>query len=372
MPHPFFITALKAAKTSNEDFAALFATDGHLANIRENGDSGSPLIHALIREIDDDRLPAILAILINKGVDIESGDICPSLVPWLQPTNLIRRPLAQAASWGKKNALIFLIEHHAVIDAPDDAALCAAIESKALTPQVKLDIVKALGVRGAKLNIQNNKFDRQPLASAARVSSADVLAYLCSLGADLSLLSSNKVFQTVLHDYQRQINNMRFMGSMAKMMEIQEQAKLPKDCLDVLTQVAYKLLYQQAVHFKGARADLEAELLRNIMQLSAGYDEDTLRMAQNRRRISLQNHLREHLAYPILKRIDAEKAQRTAFCKGLMLYPVKLESKEEQKEDKNAGTAVHRLSQHRLFDSHVVTEIFSFMHEETPGLKAKR
>jgi hypothetical protein len=68
MKDRFFDSALKAAKQDAEIFAAELKKIGADANVKEYSDKymkryGDPLIHCIIRDISDQKLPALLNVI---------------------------------------------------------------------------------------------------------------------------------------------------------------------------------------------------------------------------------------------------------------------------------------------------------------------
>ena len=80
MYNPFYKSAFAAAKQNREAFAREFDKKDADANVREYSLGGhiwgDALVLKLIEGIPDQNLPALLTILIAKGVDLECRNTC--------------------------------------------------------------------------------------------------------------------------------------------------------------------------------------------------------------------------------------------------------------------------------------------------------
>lgn len=75
MQNRFFVSALEAAKISLATFEAELKKSDADANVKKYSDYGDSLIHAIIEDISDEKLPDFLKILIQHGASLESKDI---------------------------------------------------------------------------------------------------------------------------------------------------------------------------------------------------------------------------------------------------------------------------------------------------------
>src|SRR5438046_99784 len=94
----FVETALISAEISPEAFAEVLENKDADINYKPTF-YGHPLIHSLIQKIDDADLPALLAILVKKRVDLELEF-------------LGRTPISLAAHLLKIKTVSFLLDQH--------------------------------------------------------------------------------------------------------------------------------------------------------------------------------------------------------------------------------------------------------------------
>src|SRR5580700_5502948 len=153
MQNRFFVSALEAAKISPEAFAAELKQDDADANVKKYSYYGDSLIHAIIEDIPDEKLPDLLKILIQHDVNLESQDIGG------------RTPLMLAAVYFKKKAIHFLIDNKANIK-----AFSLNILFNRRNEQETLGIMKLFVEHGADVNFEGNS-ERSPLMHAASMSS---------------------------------------------------------------------------------------------------------------------------------------------------------------------------------------------------------
>lgn len=185
----FFEKAVEAAKKSPEAFAAEFKHPDANANaffyvLSSISFHEENLINALISQIPDENLPAILTTLVDHQVDLSDG-------------RYFITPLSKAAYYGKKRAVDFLLEKKVNINAPTSPAIIAAIKSDSAN---KIEIVKVLVEKGANLNIRSS-YGYSPLMEAIELADPKLVELLLSENADLFLkgfLTFDGLHQTAL------------------------------------------------------------------------------------------------------------------------------------------------------------------------------
>lgn len=335
----FFSSALAAAKQNPETFAAEFKKNEANANVKEYGNYGDTLIHCLIREIPDADLPAILTILIEHQVNLESR-------------NTVQEPsLSDAASYFKKETVNFLIEHKAQINDPIKPALCSVMILPG-NELLRLDIAKTLLEHGANINIQDT-FGRSPLHCATENNCLDVMRYLISHGANLFLKYS----------YSGDMQNITALGIayqkyiLARKCFEEEYAytKNAKNCLNLLMHAAADYLYSQGASFTSYDEKLENHLSKFIDDLAGNFSND---YDSNESSFKLKQLLKQDVLIPVLARIKAEHEQRHTFLMGSQLSA-------KQQARKDPGPAIYRFFQQNN-GRDLVPIIFSYAHEVMP------
>lgn len=277
MQNRFFVNALEAAKISPEAFAAELKQDGADANVKKYSDHGDPLIHAIIEDISDEKLPDLLSILIQNGVNLESEDA------------LEKTPLMLAVSYHKKNAIQFLIDHKANIKT---CSLNAAIHQN---DQETLSLMKILLAHGADINFQD-QYVMPPLMHAVSTKSLPILEYLLSEGANL--------FSKYIYEDNWQTETAIGLAYQEYMCaEDDESKQLYKKCFDLLLKALSEYLY-----IEGLKQLNEALFITNAINDLSGH------FYHRANSSALKTFLEENIKPVVLARIKAERMQ--AFCMG--------------------------------------------------------
>ncbi|MHB1947476.1 MAG: ankyrin repeat domain-containing protein [Gammaproteobacteria bacterium] len=350
MRNQFFACAIEAAIQSPEKFAAVFEKKEANANVKEYediglGGYGDPLIHALIKQIPDVNLPAILTILIQHKVDLSSRD------------HMDDTPLSIAAFYHKKATVQFLIEHKVEINDP----ICPALSRVFVLDKGDtntLAIIKYLCDHRADINIQD-KFTQSVLHRAAEARYLESMRYIISRGANQFLkytYASGTESKTALGAAHGE-----YISSREAFNEDDPYTRKAKACFDFLMQVAADYLYRQGVSFKGDDKQLEIHLRKFIDALAGNFRNI---YSDKSNSDILKKLLEENVLIPVLARVKREKEERHTFLMGSRLSA-------SQRESKATKPPIHRFFQ-RIDHHPLMSKIFSYLHEVTPYTKEKK
>jgi len=296
MKNRFYSNALKAAKISPDAFALEFKNPEAYANIqsyynRSLGYYGGPLIHTIIEELPDNKLPAILTILIENNVDIEIQD------------PLGKGPLATAANYHKLKAVNLLIANKAEINTHTCPPLCSIIQSK--LNEITFKIIDTLIAHKANIDIQD-KFSRTPLMIAASEKSLALIKYLLSHQPNLFLkygYAGETQHQTAIG-----IAYDEYISAKKCFVESHDFTKNAKACLDTLIDAAKEYLFKAAL-----KESDEIFLMTNVIKNLSGKFQNIYPESNN----NAVTKLLEKEMQPVVSKIRNEKIQ--AFCLGSYL-----------------------------------------------------
>lgn len=285
----FYCSALDAAQRGPKVFAKEFEKKEVNANATflTEPPYGDPLIHAIIKSHGDttnsnDDLVAILTILVENGVDLESRDLYGN------------QPLALAAEYLKKIAVEFLIKNKAKVNDPRSPALIWAMSPWKRNKSKTLDIIKFLLAHDANINIISSWSGVSPLGWATASQNIELMTYLISHGASIFLKEqpidkSPIVLAYLIYREMDQIDR-------------RPQLESPKMCLDLLLQAAVDYLYHQAT-FVGNKKELTVYLESYINNFAGNFNLDENRGSSDELKILLKNKVLD----PVLTRIHAER-----------------------------------------------------------------
>ena len=333
MINNFFNSALAAAQQSPEAFALEFKKAVANANATEYysklvGEYGEPPIDSIIKDIPDTKLPPLLAILVQHGVDLERRD------------TFGYTPLALAAMQYKKDTVNFLIHNKAKINDSKKPALCTAINNIYRDSElVIIEIIETLLKAGANINIKD-EFSQSPLVHAAENQYFEVMRYLLSQGANLFLkytYANETQYQTAVGvAYEKYISSIKYDGSNSS----------AKKCLDLLVQAITDYLYRQGFN------EINEELfLTNSINELAGQFRSYIYPEANSN--ALKKFLEDRIKPDTLAaRIRAGRVY--AFCSGSRLS-------KDQEEQKTAVPPIYQFFQNDG-QKYLTRKIASYIH----------
>jgi hypothetical protein len=345
------IYAMSAAHHSPEAFAAEFSKPEADANCLlsnrargfsdEDGESSyisEYLIHILIHAIPDEKLPPLLAILIEHDVDLERRDHGSQKY----------KPLAFAVVFGKKATVAFLASKGVEINDTVMPALCATgnMPDVGIPISTCLEIIEILIEQyQAKIDIQDENHTTA-LMYAAQDSELDTVRYLLTKKASLFIRKENGATALSL-SYQEYY----LLADVAD--KTGESTYLPQSeaCLGLLIKAAYEYFYLKALDFKESKEELKKILTQDLIAMVG----DHLGSARNDVLIGM---LLNDALNPALKHIKEreEREVRLAVCMGAL--------------KENTKNTMHKtVFANELFDSKALLEIFSFMgHSRLPKM----
>ncbi len=301
MNNRFFESALAAAHISPEALALEFQKPDANANVKYHNPKTSsgldlrdtkefhdtPLMQAIIKKLPDDKLPAILDVLLLNGLDKEIFK---------------NTALRFAVTYNKEKTVDFLIKNQATINMGKDSPLI-----KAINQAENLKIIDALLEAKADINIRDI-FDQTPLMKATQQTFFKIIQHLLSKNADL--------FSSCNDDYNRYkaCFNKKTALSFAYTNTVYSrrggddpQTIHEKACLDLLIEALAAYLYQQ-----GLKESNEELFIANTIDKAIGDFDDP---SKGQCSADLKKQIEERIQPNVLAtRLKNEK--QDAFCAG--------------------------------------------------------
>jgi hypothetical protein len=296
-----FDRALTASENIAE-FTALFSEHGLDANM-VNPHTGRPLIEHLIMNLRDERLPSLLAVLLQHHVFLG--------VEAIRKFQDISIPLGYAALEGKIRAYSFLLKHTdpALFNRPmhTPVLLAAARSQRNIknTLQVLKDLIE---VRGADIDIRDSA-GNTALSLASEFMQPEIVEFLLKKKANVWLGRRLPIVMTFqqLHSQLDRMVNVQTEEDIARALDKH------KRCLEAIMQATYEYFYNFAVNYADSLQALEQEFLSWRDYIEFQIDEIQYAGLRNR----MRKHLDIKIFHPILKRLAHEKSQRLPVCMGL-------------------------------------------------------
>ncbi len=304
----FFVKALNAAQQSPKDFAKIFEEDDADPDVKEfDNDSNTNryLIHAIIEEIPDEKLPPLLKILNENKVNLATRG------------RFRFTSITIAAQHQKVSAVNFLIAHNANTNDFTCPALRAATlyvkdhenESKSL------EIVKILLANKAIINYQD-EHGATALIHAAQQACLEIMRYLISKDAELFLYERDDRFGEpkrktalgiVYEKYYFAKDILGYPHPQSERLEFVKHLEHATKCLDLLINAAKDDLQKKAQEFllhKKVSPSKNGDTLKKYLSEKIGELAGRFGFTEDIKKL-----LEEKIANPILNQMEPEEKQ---------------------------------------------------------------
>lgn len=306
----------------------------------------SRIIHTFIDITTDTDLPAILAILVENGANLEFK---------LEG----RTPISLAASRKKIEAVKFLLDQHVEINKLENPPLCSAIENShyKILEGLSLPITDLLLTKSADVNVLNH-LGNTPLILAIERKCSLTVSQLINYGADISIKKHDLVDK---EKYQTPLGIAYRLHAICKNDPRRDdrEATITQHILDCLLEAAKEYLYKECANSTENGMIMYWTLRKRAFELADDYPDFSVK-----EKVSFPYELMtEKVIRPVFFRIQQEKDQRHAFEMGSAIRMHK-----SQNQSEVYTSAVNRFFK-QTNGRDLVTHIFSYVHEVTPHIE---
>lgn len=224
-------------------------------------------------------LPAILAVMIEHGVNLKSR------------AHDDKQVLSCAILHRRVNTINFLLEQKIEINDPCDPPLACAVDILGGSEKEKLDLVKRLIKSGATNSIEYKYHGTTALVHAINNSYPTIVTYLLSLGANIFAVDviplEGYVVTALGVAYKRHTDSRFFIDS--------NELTKSRQCLELLTKAAIEYLYNDTMRRKEEQTQHLNFLIDQLAGNFKSYDSNSEQ---------LKSYLNEYVLKPVLKRIN--------------------------------------------------------------------